>query len=650
MYMLVFDFCALIIGFLILGSSTIRKQYKGRSNLILYCALIIVFLATVGDFTNALLANYGAHTKINQILMYIANYMYFFFHNLIMFGYVLYIYSSIDMWHIFMQRKKLCVLWVVLLVVDTLPLLMNITPLKSFSIDENLNYHREPLLYVFYIVALIMIVWSLRILSKNRMLVQLDRALVSVIMIIVAAAGIVIQFIYPRVLLEMFSITIASLFLLLVVRRDENQVDPITGAIKYNEGINRLVKDIELQKPIVIIFVKIKNYSNLRLYLGQSTYNSFLKLCTEKFYEIARLTNNLTEIYYMGNGLFGYLIEGNNVPKAYEAAKKTDEYFSEEIEVDGFKIIPDMRICLVSAPQDVKEFSVLYTLATTFHHTMPEDSKVHIYSDYKQNKDFQIRNEIKDILERGIRNKSFKMYYQPIYSIMEKRYISAEALIRLNDVVYGNISPGIFIPMAELEGSIHEIGEFVLEEVIRFISENNIEKMGLQYIEMNLSASQCIEVELVDKIKGLLEKYNVRPDQISLELTENAADINPAIVDQNIKKLHDFGIRIALDDYGTGYSNIKRVTSLPIDQIKLDKSFVDMIDDSQMWILLQDTITMLKEMKKEILVEGVEKESVAKKFTELDTDLFLGCELIQGFYFCKPLPEDKFVEFIKQHR
>lgn len=272
-----------------------------------------------------------------------------------------------------------------------------------------------------------------------------------------------------------------------------------------------------------------------------------------------------------------------------------------------------------------------------------------LYSDFCYQPEFRIRNDLDEIIERAIAEKSFKMYYQPIYSTVENRFVSAEALIRLEDSTYGQVSPALFIPFAETNGSIHAIGDYVLNSVFDFISKSGMYELGLKYIEVNLSASQCIESDLFDKIEGLLDKYSLMPEQISLELTETAADIDPTIVDQNIRKLHNLGIRFALDDYGTGYSNIKRLTTLPIDQVKLDKSFVSEIDDPQMWIVIQDTIAMLKAMGKEVLVEGVESEEAVNKFINLKCDLLQGCEYIQGFYFCKPLPEDEFVEFMKNH-
>lgn len=650
MDIIVFDICGCVISGVLLLSMISRKLFEGRANKILLGFTIVTLLAAIADLMNAVIANYWVATPINCAILWMVNFLYFASHNMIMPLYVVYIYASADIWHIFRQNKLANIFWWVFTGVQYFVLFFNGNLVDTYSISEDLKYVRGPFIFVFYGSAFMLALWGLCIIIKYRKLINLDRAVALFLVLPLVGAGIIIQFINQHILIEMFLVSLALLFFMVVVRREENQLDPIVGALKFDAGAIRVARNFETRKPESVCFIKIKNYHNLRLYLGQEHYDHFLKNCVEKFREIAKKADLENEIYYFEHGLFAYLIEEVDLDKILLAMSRCKKYLSKEVIVDEFTVFPEARFNIVNCPKDVDSFSVLYTVGTTYHHTMPDNNDIHLYADYKDDYNFKIRNEIKQILKRGLDNNNFSMYYQPIFSTKENRFISAEALIRLNDDEYGTISPGIFIPMAEIEGSIHEIGDFVIKDVIRFIAENNIEKLGLDYIEMNLSSSQCIEVDLVDKIRNTLEEYNVAPEKLSLELTENAADINPAIVDLNIQALHKHGVRIALDDYGTGYSNIKRVTTLPIDQVKLDKSFVDMIDDKNMWIVIQDTIRMLKEMGKEVLIEGVEKAEVAERFKELNTNLFLGCELMQGFYFCKPLPEKEFVEFIKSHR
>ena len=150
----------------------------------------------------------------------------------------------------------------------------------------------------------------------------------------------------------------------------------------------------------------------------------------------------------------------------------------------------------------------------------------------------------------------------------------------------------------------------------------------------------------MDKIRNWLEVYNVEPEQLRLEITENAATFNPQIVEKNILMLKEMGINFALDDYGTGYSNIKKVISLPFSVVKLNKTFVDEIDSPTTVSLVKDTIHMLKSLGKGVLIEGVETEERADFFMNLRCDKGLACEYLQGFYFSKPLPQTEFVKFI----
>ncbi len=653
-YILTFDTCAIIIMMIFLISFIIRKQIKGRNNFIIFIIVVDILIASVADAVNGAISNYADVSATSLAFMNLSNYIYFIAHNLVMPLYILYIYAGVDIWHLFYPNIVLRRTWGVFVMITMIPLLVNIIfPGFAFEItDRNgfVEYVRGPFLITFYVMAVVFTTWAMVIVIKYRRFMNKDRLFISIAMLPIAALGLFLQVFFPKILLEMFSLSLSFMLYMVIVRREENQIDPITGAIKYNEGIIKLSRNFMTSKPVNVVLIKIMNQTNTRMYLGQEMFNEYLKMNTTKYHNLIAKNMMEGEVYYFENGLFMCLCEEADQDAIRYLAIESMQFANSEIEIGDFDVRSVGRVCVVRCPQDIQDLTTLMTVGNTFHETMPDYGQYNMFRDYKENRDFKIRSEIDDIISRAIENKSFEMYYQPIYSISQKRYIAAEALIRLNDSRYGFVSPGLFIPASEINGMIHDIGDFVLEEVIRFVSENKIGSMGLEYIEMNLSASQCIEIDLVDKVRNLMEKYDVQAGQLSLELTETAADINPVIVDHNIKTLHDLGIRIALDDYGTGYSNIKRVTSLPIDQVKLDKSFVDMIDDRQMWIVIQDTVNMLKEMGKEILVEGVEDEDVAKKFTDIEADLIQGCELMQGFYFCKPLPEYEFVEFIKSHR
>ena len=250
-------------------------------------------------------------------------------------------------------------------------------------------------------------------------------------------------------------------------------------------------------------------------------------------------------------------------------------------------------------------------------------------------------DEIERAIDRALIQTSFDVYYQPIYSTKEKRIVAAEALLRMYDEEMGFVSPDEFIPIAEKNGKIIEIGHLVLEKVCQFLQKEDIRKYGIHYIEVNLSIIECIQKELPQRIEELMKKYKVDCTQINLEITETALAQNHEILAANMKKINEMGVTFSLDDYGTGYSTITYMMTLPFKIVKIDKSILwSSFQNEKAMIALCASINMIKDMDMEIVVEGVESEKMATKLAEL------GCDYLQGFYFSKPLPEKQFKEYL----
>jgi len=647
---LTFDECAFVIVLLFFILAVAKTDRSSRSNRILIKMFTLILITVSADLGAASMNNFVTGGEKNIVLSYLFNYTYFAAHNLLLPYYLLYVFSSIDIWHLYKDNKPQHILWWTLVMIDVVVLLLNGSFITVFTVTDEVNYQRGPWESVFYLIACIFVLWVFLTLFRYRKYIDRRKMITLLFLFVNLFVALLIQALNSRLLVECYSIALSVLFFMVMERRSDNQVNPITGALKYTSFTDHMTKNLFSLKPISVIFIKIMNNNNLHMYLGLKGHNGFLSFVTKKCRDLCRSHGLDSDIYYMENGLYAVVCEGNDEDNVAAAAEEIMGSLSVENRFGKLTVIPDVRMCVVYCPHDIGEAQTLFSLSTNFHRTLPDTRNVHYYRDFKDNMEYKVRNDLDEILRRAVENHGFEMYYQPIYSVKEKRYVAAEAMIRLNDPVYGQVSPVLFIPAAEINGYIHDIGEFVFDDVIRFISTLDMDDLGLRYIEMNLSASQCIEVDLVDKIRTLMFEHGVESRHVSFELTEAATDMNPEIVDMNIRKLHEFGVQIALDDYGTGYSNIKRTTGLPIDQVKLDKSFVDMIDDPQMCIVIQDTIAMFKEMGKEVLVEGVEQEEVARKFSDLDADLIQGCELMQGFYFCKPLPEKEFLSFIESHR
>lgn len=245
--------------------------------------------------------------------------------------------------------------------------------------------------------------------------------------------------------------------------------------------------------------------------------------------------------------------------------------------------------------------------------------------------------ELENKLKRAVFNNDFHMYYQPQYYAGNRRLRGVEALIRWRDDDSQMISPATFIPVAEKNGSIITIGKWVVEESIRQYAVWR-RQFGFPFImSINISALQYKREDFVDSIVGVLNRYNVRPSEVELEITESVLIDDFKSVYEKLKILRNYGIRISLDDFGTGFSSLSYLKKLPIDTLKIDKSFIDTVmTDSVTRVITESIINMVKSLGFESIAEGVEDE---QQYNYLHA---IGCDVIQGYLFNKPLSPEEF--------
>lgn len=245
--------------------------------------------------------------------------------------------------------------------------------------------------------------------------------------------------------------------------------------------------------------------------------------------------------------------------------------------------------------------------------------------------------ELENKLKRAVFNNDFHMYYQPQYYAGNRRLRGVEALIRWKDEdAQQMISPATFIPVAEKNGSIITIGRWVVEESIRQYAAWR-RQFGFPFImSINISALQYKREDFVDSVVGILNRYNVRPAEVELEITESVLIDDFKAVYEKLKILRNYGIRISLDDFGTGFSSLSYLKKLPIDTLKIDKSFIDTVmTDTVTRVITESIINMVKSLGFESIAEGVEDEQQYKYLHAI------GCDVIQGYLFNKPLaPEE----------
>ena len=243
---------------------------------------------------------------------------------------------------------------------------------------------------------------------------------------------------------------------------------------------------------------------------------------------------------------------------------------------------------------------------------------------------------IENQLKNAAFQQSFTMYYQPQFRTNDKKLRGVEALIRWKNDDGKMISPAVFIPIAEKSGTIVPIGTWVIEESLHAYAEWKRKYHYPLVMSLNVSAIQYKQPDFIEQMLHLMEKYDVAPSEVELEITESVLIDDFTEVTEKLAVLRDIGIKISLDDFGTGYSSLSYLKGLPIDTLKIDKSFIDtVVTDENTRIITESIIYMVKKLGYETIAEGVETEEQYRYLNEID------CDNIQGYLLGKPMPSEK---------
>lgn len=252
-------------------------------------------------------------------------------------------------------------------------------------------------------------------------------------------------------------------------------------------------------------------------------------------------------------------------------------------------------------------------------------------------------NEVNNIME-GLRKNEFVVFYQPKFDLASKTFCGAEALVRWDSPEHGLISPVRFINFAENSGIIHEIDMYVFDRVCQDFVDWKKRGKKLLPISINFSLYEFYAPNFLEDFKNTIDKYGVNPSYIEVEITEETAPANSFMVISMLRKIKDMGIKILCDDFGTGFSNINNIKQLPLDIIKLDKSFIDdIVTDFKSREVVKTIIDFCRALNLTTIAEGV---SDIKQVEILKKNK---CDIIQGYYYSKPIPKKDYEDFLKNN-
>ncbi|MBP5554134.1 MAG: EAL domain-containing protein [Lachnospiraceae bacterium] len=640
-----FDICSIFVLLAVLVSLLLRKMYRGGLNRAFIQLAILMILSCIFDILRAFPYNEDTAIGSSVVFRFVMGYIFCFLRALQM-PFLIRLYGIMSgTWSRIKSDFRIGFFYFFPLLGYLILVYSNFFNQRIFNYTltaEGISYVRGDLMSVYDYFGFYFMVFSLIQLFVIRKRLSVEKFLAMLLVYPVNVIAIIVQDVYPQLMTGMFGASLSVLMLAFFVFRPDESIDLETGLSSFIPFENDIENLILSGRRAIVIFCKISNDSEIRSLTDIRVYRKILRSIADVLVkERYRGILSTSDFYYLRGGLYANIIQGRfDRALIRKQIDKLVNRYSEGYSGAGYDVQLDMCICSVLIPDDISEKEELMKFSERIQNLI-EPWKPVQYSEISFDREFVILNSIDSIIEDAIRHNRFEMYYQPIYSLKDKTYKCAEALIRLNSEEFGSISPSVFIPAAEKTGRIVHIGDFVIKDVCRFLSQHSPEELGVDYIEVNLSIIQCMQADMAVKIKKYMAEYNIDPNWINFEITETAADGAYERVLETMNAISAEGVRFSLDDYGSGYSNLHRVMSFPYKVIKLDKSLTDEAADPEKRRILEEAIKLIKSMGARIVVEGVESKEISDWFEAQ------GCDFIQGFYYAKPMTEREYLDFMK---
>jgi len=394
---------------------------------------------------------------------------------------------------------------------------------------------------------------------------------------------------------------------------------------------------------MAVMFLDLDHFKDVNDSLGHAIGDQLLKYTSQRLQEHIREDDTLARL-----GGDEFVIILNRIKKTenvIDVVEKIVSSFEKPFELSGFQVSTTVSIGVCLYPNDGMDVDSLMKAADAAMYKA-KDAGRNTFEFYEShlNQLANRRHQLANELRNAIKNDELHLVFQPQLNLPNNKIIGAEALLRWQHPILGNISPAEFIPVAENSGMIKEIGDWVLDQACMMLAKCLQEQIIIR-IAINLSALQFKQADLASSIGDTLKAYRIPPHLLEVEITESMVmrDVNKAVA--ILEEIKSMNIRIAIDDFGTGYSSLSYLRRFPLDALKIDQSFVDeLVVDKDDTAITLAIISMAKSLRLEVIAEGVETK---QQFDFLAKN---HCDDVQGYFFSKPLKEERFIAFLKEHR
>ncbi len=502
-----------------------------------------------------------------------------------------------------------------------LELLVLTNPLTHliFYYQDNVLFTRGPLELFIYVEAVGYIAFAVGQLFTYRRVLVKSTSFALWFFIGASVVGVLVQFVLPWLKLELFFESVSLLGVMLLIEMENLHADAISCVYDRRAFVadnDRFIRS-KRKYSVIVIFL-----SNFRPLLSMFKVEDLERIARNLLFWI--LKNSTGTVYRLAQDKIAVVSAQSRVPCENFSERFLSMLSRGKYRVGGISVSVEAKCTVVSVPDEIDKAEWLAELGER--------------PDIKSSVE---RLELESALERAVRERNFKILYQPVWNSETSYFDSAEALVRLNDPEYANISPAEFIPIAERRGFADDIGRVVLESVCRFVGERKALLCGLRGIDVNVSVSQLFSEDCEEFFRETAKRFGVDAEFIGLEISRADVLDENEMAKKNFQKLRDLGFRFSLDDFGDGYTNWNRVLAGDFRSVKIGRQRVQGTDESAFGEALISMRKIFRKIHVSVVQKGIETRE------QLLEGEKAGATSFQGLCLSRPLSEDALVEFLK---
>ncbi len=617
-----YEIASIPIFIIIIMASVSRRLTKGRTNRILFWIVIMSLVAAVGDFLSYVVVQRFPLEDWQVTWVIAFNYVYFISRYSLSMLYIFFFYAVSHTWYriaAFWKRLLISIPYGIIAVMYTANLWLH----HLYDVTNESGYQRGDAVAVTAVIGSFYVVYGIVQLVKYRKYMEVSEWMSIGSIYVLNVVGILIQLFKENLVIESYFTALTILFLVLYVQKPEKQLDPNTG-LPGCVAFQDTMKKIELTgEKVQVVIACIENADELSKFMGERVYSDYIHIVDQEINEYARKEKIPCEFYYEEPGMLFFILEDTSynpvqgIPAIRERVQKATADFPDT----GMRVA--LKVVTAQFPGEVPTVDGVTHLAQRMVRYASEKIYYHAPQIIEQ-RNYQIEQHFDDIYRRSVNEGGFETGYAPVYSCAEGKHLFAWAVYRINDPEYGQIDQETVEMIARDRGALGMLEEHIIEQTFSYVGSGAMSTQGLSYIVIRLSSSLAMQKNFTDHIWNMRSKYNLHAEQICFAFTElGDQDASAGLLD-NIKKLTLQGYRVALDGYGNGSLNIRRISELSVNTVRLDQSLIDEMELPGGEAVLRGMIGMLQSIPLTVVVPGVDDEKTRDRLLDMGCDLMMG--------------------------